>query len=111
MTEVYQVWALGYDAEGMSTEYEEFLGEFTDLAEARDHAEKFRDISYVYEQDVLDGMMDGEYMQIKIEVMQPIPEDEREGLGPDDETWEVVDIIYERDIYLPGDPRAEVADE
>lgn len=104
MTEVYQVWALGYDAEDECTDYEEFLGEFTDVAEAIAHAEKFKDISYVYDQETMDEMDDGEYLEVRVEVCELVPEEEKE---EDGDPVEVVDICWENAIYKPGDPRAE----
>ena len=99
-TEVYQVWALGYDAEGQCTDYEEFLGEFTDKAEAIAHAEKYKDLSYIYDQDILDDMDDGEYSEVRVEVMKPIPEDELD--GTEEEAWEVTDICWSNEIRKPG---------
>ena len=106
MPEVYQVWALGYaeTAEGPEcTDVEEFLGEFTDKAEAIAHAEKFKDMSYVLDQDVLDDMDPEENLEIRVEVMEPISEEERADLGPDDETWRVTDICWSNNIYMPGE--------
>lgn len=108
MPEVYQVWALGCveTPEGYEcTDVEEFLGEFTDKAEAIAHAEKFKDMSYVLDQDVLDDMDPEEYLEIRVEVCELIPEEERE---EDEDHVEVVDICWENSIYRPGDPRAEV---
>ena len=104
MPEIYQVWALGYaeTSEGPEcTDVEEFLGEFTDKAEAIAHAEKFKDMSYVLEEDILSDMDPEEYLEIRVEVMEPIPEDELEDLEPRDETWEVTDICWSNNIYRP----------
>lgn len=99
MPEVYQVWALGYNAEGQCTDYEEFLGEFTDKAVAIAHAEKYKDLSYVYDQDILDDMDDGEYSEVRVEVLEPIPEDELD--GTEEETWRVTDVCWSNNIYKP----------
>ena len=106
MPEVYQVWALGCveTPEGYEcTDVEEFLGEFTDKAEAIAHAEKFKDMSYVLDQDVLDDMDPEEYLEIRVEVMEPIPEEELAELDPDEETWEVTDVCWSNNIYMPGE--------
>ena len=104
MPEVYQVWALGYaeTSEGPEcTDVEEFLGEFTDKAEAIAHAEKFKDMSYVFDEDVLSDMDPEEYLEIRVEVMEPIPEEELAELDPDEETWEVTDVCWSNNIYRP----------
>lgn len=102
--EIYQVWALGYaeTAEGPEcTDVEEFLGEFTDKAEAIAHAEKFKDMSYVLDEDTLSDMDPEEYLEIRVEVMEPIPKEELKDLGPDEETWEVTDVCWSNNIYRP----------
>jgi hypothetical protein len=48
-----------------------------------------------------------EYLEVRVEVMEPIPEDEQEDLDPDEEAWEVVDIIYSQNIYFPEDKNNE----
>ena len=104
MTEIYQVWALGYaeTSEGPEcTDVEEFLGEFTDKAEAIAHAEKFKDMSYVLDEDVLSDMDPEEYLEVRVEVMEPIPEEELEDLDPEEETWEVTDVCWSNNIYRP----------
>ncbi len=106
MPEVYQVWALGWamTAEGQEcTDVEEFLGEFTDKAEAIAHAEKFKDMSYIYNAEDLEDFDPEEFLEVRVEVLEPIPEEEREDLGPDDETWEVTDICWSNNIYRPGE--------
>ena len=106
MPEVYQVWALGYaeTSEGPEcTDVEEFLGEFTDKAEAIAHAEKFKDMSYVLDEDVLSDMDPEEYLEIRVEVLEPIPEEELAELAPDEETWEVTDVCWSNNIYMPGE--------
>ena len=104
MPEVYQVWALGYaeTSEGPEwTDVEEFLGEFTDKAEAIAHAEKFKDMSYVLDEDVLADMDPEEYLEIRVEVLEPIPEEELAELDPEEETWEVTDVCWSNNIYRP----------
>lgn len=106
MPEVYQVWALGWalTEEGQEcTDVEEFLGEFTDKAEAIALAEKFKDMSYLYEAEDLENFDPEEFLEVRVEVLVPIPEEEREGFGPDDETWEVTDICWFNNIYKPGE--------
>lgn len=107
---IYQVWALGWvkTEEGEEcTDCEEFLGEFHDEKEAAEHADKYKDMSYIYDQNTLNDMDPEEYLEVRIEVMEPIPEDEQEDLGPDDEAYEVVDIIYSRNIYFPEEKNNE----
>lgn len=102
MTEVYQVWALGWalTEEGQEcTDVEEFLGEFTDKAEAIAHAEKYKDMSYIYDAEDLEDFDPEEFLEIRVEVLEPIPEDELD--GTDDETWEVIDICWSNNIYKP----------
>ena len=94
--EVFQVWALGYDGDGEPNDYEEFLGEFRDAKTAIDHALRFKDISYVYEDEVFEDMEPDEFMTVRVEkCIVVVPEDE------DDDPVEVEDVIWENDIYMP----------
>jgi hypothetical protein len=102
MTEVYQVWALGWalTEEGQEcTDVEEFLGEFTDKAEAIAHAEKYKDMSYIYDADVLEDFDPEEFLEVRVEVLEPIPEDELD--GTEEETWRVTDVCWSNNIYKP----------
>jgi hypothetical protein len=94
--EVFQVWALGYQGNKEANDYEEFLGEFTDAQEAIQHAMRFKDISYVYDADILEEMAEDEYMTVRVEKCVVIePEDD------EDDYVEVEDIIWENDIFMP----------
>lgn len=94
--EVFQVWALGYQGNREANDYEEFLGEFLDAQEAIQHAMRFRDISYVYEDEVLEDLAEDEYMTVRVEKCVVVePEDD------EDDYVEVEDVIWENDIFMP----------
>lgn len=92
----YEVWALGYDAEQLCTDVEEFLGSFTDKNAAIEHAKKFKDISYVYDQATIDGYLEpGDYMEIVVETI-------REG----DLSNTNIETVYSNMIYMPEAPKS-----
>ncbi len=98
---IYQVWALGYDSENQCTDGEEFLGEFTDKAEAIAQAEKFKDLSYLYGEEVLEELDDGVYFEVRVEVLEHLTEEELVDLNPEDERWKVTDFCWTNKIYKP----------
>jgi hypothetical protein len=58
-------------------------------------------VVYLYDAEDLEDFDPEEFLEVRVEVLVPIPEEEREGFGPDDETWEVTDICWSNNIYKP----------
>jgi hypothetical protein len=91
----YQLWALGYDADGEPTDNEVFLGE-GDPEVLREHAKKFKDTSFLpdYEDAPL-VLEEGEFFTLCIETVE-FNSDEGEDL--EEETTDREDLW---DIYQP----------
>lgn len=96
----YQLWALGYDAEGEPTDNDIFLGEGKDPKVLIEHAKKFKDTSYLPETDEYPLVLEeGEFFTICLETV------EFENLGGEDEDYEEETTDREDlfDIYQPED--------
>ena len=102
MDYIYEVWALGYDADDEATDTEIYLGEFGTSEKAIEHAKKFYDIECFtgkpdhpdYEDLYLE---EGEYLVVKVEkCVEFEPEDD---LDPEEGYTECVEILYEKTIY------------
>lgn len=96
MDYTYEVWALGYDADGECTDTEIYLGEFNTPEEATEHAKKFYDIEcFTGKSDHPDFedlyLEEGEYLVVQV---QQVVECE----DPEDGT-ECVDVLWQNTIY------------
>lgn len=84
----YEVWALGYDKNDIATDAEEFLGQFPDLNSAITHADRFKDVTYIYDADAIyDAIGNDGYLSVRVELVNNNNECE--------------DILYENNIYIP----------
>lgn len=94
----YQLWALGYDAEGEPTDNEILLGEGKDPKMLVEHAQKFKDTSYLPDYDEAPlTLEEGEFFTICLETV------EFENLGCEDYEEETIDREDLFDIYQPED--------
>ena len=93
----YEIWVLGYDADGEPTDFDKDLGEFTDPQDAIEHAKKFKDATYVLSADELYYLREEgtDYLELRVEACF---EDEDE----DGEFFtECEDVIYEVTLPIP----------
>ena len=93
----YEIWVLGYDADGEPTDFDKDLGEFKDPNEAIEHAKKFKDASYVLSADEMYYLREEgtDYLELRVEACF---EDEDE----DGELFtECEDVIYETTLTIP----------
>ena len=93
----YEIWVLGYDADGEPTDFDKDLGEFKDSADAIEHAKKFKDATYVLSADELYYLREEgtDYLELRVEACF---EDEDE----DGEFFtECEDVIYEVTLPIP----------
>lgn len=101
MEYIYEVWALGYDAEDKATDTEIYLGEFGTPEKAVEHAKKFYDFEcFTGKPDHPDYedlyLVEGEYLVVNV---QKCIEHEAEDEFDPEEGWvECVDIIYENKV-------------
>jgi hypothetical protein len=95
-TEVsYEVWALGYDAEGEATDVTIFLGEFDNPEDAIEHAKKFYDVECItgkedhpdYNPIVDFYPEEGDYLEVHVETVVEC-EDPEDGTENIDTIWE-----------------------
>lgn len=93
----YEIWVLGYDADGEPTDFDKDLGEFKDPNEAIEHAKKFKDASYVLSADEMYYLREEgtDYLELRVEACF---EDEDEDGEP---FTECEDVIYETALPLP----------
>ena len=93
----YEIWVLGYDADGEPTDFDKDLGEFKDPKEAIEHAKKFKDVSYVLSADEMYYLREEgtDYLELRVEACF---EDEDEDGEP---FTECEDVIYETALPLP----------
>lgn len=93
----YEIWVLGYDADGEPTDFDKDLGEFKEPNEAIEHAKKFKDASYVLSADEMYYLREEgtDYLELRIEACF---EDEDEDGEP---FTECEDVIYETALPLP----------
>lgn len=88
----FEVWALGFDRDDFCTDVEEFLGSFSNKIDAINHAKKFKDISYIYDQTAIqDYLQPGDYFEIRVESVQTLPD----GIS------ENINTVYSDYIYIP----------
>ena len=93
----YEIWVLGYDADGEPTDFDKDLGEFKDANDAIEHAKKFKDASYVLSADEMYYLREEgtDYLELRVEACF---EDEDE----DGELFtECEDVIYEATLPIP----------
>ncbi len=93
----YEIWVLGYDADGEPTDFDKDLGEFKDPQDAIEHAKKFKDATYVLSADELYYLREEgtDYLELRVEACF---EDEDE----DGEFFtECEDVIYEVTLPIP----------
>ena len=93
----YEIWVLGYDADGEPTDFDLDLGEFKEPNEAIEHAKKFKDATYVLSADTLYYLREEgtDYLELRVEACF---EDEDE----DGELFtECEDVIYETTLTIP----------
>lgn len=93
----YEIWVLGYDADGEPTDFDKDLGEFKEPNEAIEHAKKFKDASYVLSADEMYYLREEgtDYLELRVEACF---EDEDEDGEP---FTECEDVIYETALPLP----------
>ena len=93
----YEIWVLGYDADGEPTDFDKDLGEFKDANDAIEHAKKFKDASYVLSADEMYYLREEgtDYLELRVEACF---EDEDEDGEP---FTECEDVIYETALPLP----------
>ena len=93
----YEIWVLGYDADGEPTDFDLDLGEFKDSADAIEHAKKFKDATYVLSADTLYYLREEgtDYLELRVEACF---EDEDEDGEP---FTECEDVIYETTLTIP----------
>lgn len=93
----YEIWVLGYDADGEPTDFDKDLGEFKEPNEAIEHAKKFKDASYVLSADEMYYLREEgtDYLELRVEACF---EDEDEDGEP---FTECEDVIYETVLPLP----------
>lgn len=93
----YEIWVLGYDADGEPTDFDKDLGEFKDPTEAIEYAKKFKDASYVLTADEMYYLREEgtDYLELRVEACF---EDEDEDGEP---FTECEDVIYETALPLP----------
>ena len=93
----YEIWVLGYDADGEATDFDKDLGEFKEPKEAIEHAKKFKDASYVLSADEMYYLREEgtDYLELRVEACF---EDEDEDGEP---FTECEDVIYETALPLP----------
>ena len=92
----YEIWVLGYDADGEPTDFDKDLGEFKEPNEAIEHAKKFKDASYVLSADEMYYLREEgtDYLELRVEACF---EDEDEDGEP---FTECEDVIYETALPL-----------
>ena len=93
----YEIWVLGYDADGEPTDFDKDLGEFKEPNDAIEHAKKFKDASYVLSADEMYYLREEgtDYLELRVEACF---EDEDEDGEP---FTECEDVIYETVLPLP----------
>ena len=93
----YEIWVLGYDADGEATDFDKDLGGFKDPKDAIEHAKKFKDASYVLSADEMYYLREEgtDYLELRVEACF---EDEDEDGEP---FTECEDVIYETALPLP----------
>lgn len=93
----YEIWVLGYDADGEPTDFDKDLGEFKEPNDAVEHAKKFKDASYVLTADEMYYLREegNDYLELRVEACF---EDEDEDGEP---FTECEDVIYETVLPLP----------
>ena len=93
----YEIWVLGYDADGEPTDFDKDLGEFKEPNDAIEHAKKFKDASYVLSADEMYYLREEgtDYLELRVEACF---EDEDEDGEP---FTECEDVIYETALPLP----------
>lgn len=101
----YEVWALGYDANGDATDVEIFLGDWEGSKHALEFAAKICSIKDV--EEVMDSAErysfaklkpeEGEYLTLQVQkCIEMEPEDE---LDPEEGYTECIDVLYECDLH------------
>lgn len=86
---IYEVWGLGYDSDGFALDNEEYLGEFDNAEAAIEHAKKFIDLSYVYDEDIMKNYIEpDETMEIRVEKVNT-------------QYWSCEEVIYAQLIEMP----------
>lgn len=93
----YEIWVLGYDADGEPTDFDKDLGEFKEPNDAVEHAKKFKDASYVLSADEMYYLREegNDYLELRVEACF---EDKDEDGEP---FTECEDVIYETVLPLP----------
>jgi hypothetical protein len=113
MSTIYEVWALGYKADGSVTDIDIHLGEFGTAEKAIKHAQKFYDIECITGKPdhpdynpIYDFYPDeGDYIVVVVEeCLEFEPEDE---FDPEEGYVECIKLLYEYRLPLVGEPIAE----